>query len=476
MSGTHTSPLETLRARGLLHQVTDDAALTAHLTGGHDGGTGKAPRRGAPEAAHLGGRAVYCGFDPTADSLTIGNLVPIILLAHFQRAGHTPVVVMGGGTGLIGDPSGKTAERQLRTREEVEANVRSQMRIFERVLSFDAAKPNRAVMVNNAAWLEKLSFLDALRDVGKHFSVNMMIQKESVKERLHNRDQGISYTEFSYMILQAYDFLVLFRDHASLGIHSPVTIQCGGSDQWGNMVGGIDLIRRVQAHEQPQSSDAEAPKESVAFCLTAPLVTKSDGGKFGKSESGAIWLTPERTSPYAFYQFWLNTADADVVKFLKMFTFLPLEEIGRLEASLASDPGKREAHKALAREVTRLLHGEEELAKAEAAAAALFGRAKGDVESDGPFVLPADLLGSAPTTTHARALLAGAGMSLVDLLAQTTLAKSKTEARTLLGQNSISVNGRKAALDARVTEATLVSGNLIALRRGGKTWHITKWE
>ncbi len=466
----HSSPLDTLRARGLLHQVTDDAALTVHLTGGSP--------TSAAGTTHPGGRAVYCGFDPTADSLTIGNLVPIILLAHFQRAGHTPVVVMGGGTGLIGDPSGKSAERQLRTRDEVEANVRSQMRIFERVLSFDPALPNRALMVNNAQWLEKLSFLDALRDVGKHFSVNMMIQKESVKERLHNRDQGISYTEFSYMILQAYDYLVLFRDYASLGIHSPVTIQCGGSDQWGNMVGGIDLIRRVRAHEQPQSSDAEAPKESVAFCLTAPLVTKSDGGKFGKSESGAIWLTPERTSPYAFYQFWLNSADADVVKFLKTFTFLPLEEISRLEASLTSDPGKREAHKALAREVTKLLHGDEELAKAEAATAALFGKPKagGESETDGPFVLPEDILGSAPTTTHARALLAGAGLSLVDLLAQTSLAKSKTEARTLLGQNSISVNGRKAALDARVTEATLVSGNLIALRRGGKTWHITKWE
>ena len=233
MSNPEVGLLQTLRQRGLLHQVSDEAALSVHL----DSGVG----------AHAGaGRAVYCGFDPTADSLTIGNLVPIILLRHFQLAGHTPVVVMGGGTGLIGDPSGKTAERQLRTRDEVESNVRSQMRIFGRVLDFSDQTPNRARMVNNADWLTRLSFLDALRDVGKHFSVNVMIQRDSVRERLHNREQGISYTEFSYILLQAYDFLVLFRDHAAHGVRQPVTIQCGGSDQWGNMVGGIELIRRVR--------------------------------------------------------------------------------------------------------------------------------------------------------------------------------------------------------------------------------------
>jgi tyrosyl-tRNA synthetase len=447
--------LSALRLRSLLHQATDEPAFERHLA--------------AP-------RAVYCGFDPTADSLTIGNLVPIMLLAHFQRAGHTPIVVMGGGTGLIGDPSGKTAERQLRTREEVQANVRSQMRIFRRILDFDSDAPNAARMVDNADWLCPLGFLDALRDVGKHFSVNMMIQKESVKERLHNRDQGISYTEFSYMILQAYDFLVLFRDHAKFGIPQPVSIQLGGSDQWGNMVGGIDLIRRVSAADNPALHEQQ--RESLAYCLTAPLVTKSDGGKFGKTEAGAIWLTPERTSPYAFYQFWLNTADADVIRFLKTFTFLPMEEIARLETSLKTDPGKREAHKALAREATRLLHGEEELTKAQAATAALFGKKSASPDggaSDVPFMLPEETLNSAPSSSHDKKLLDGVGMSLVDLLAQTTLAKSKTEARTLLSQNSISVNGHKAALDARVTAATLLPGGLIALRRGGKTWHITRW-
>ena len=463
MSNPEVGLLQTLRQRGLLHQVSDEAALSVHL----DSGVG----------AHAGaGRAVYCGFDPTADSLTIGNLVPIILLRHFQLAGHTPVVVMGGGTGLIGDPSGKTAERQLRTRDEVESNVRSQMRIFGRVLDFSDSTPNRARMVNNADWLTRLSFLDALRDVGKHFSVNVMIQRDSVRERLHNREQGISYTEFSYILLQAYDFLVLFRDHAAHGVRQPVTIQCGGSDQWGNMVAGIELIRRVRAVESARSGgEAESGEpHAPAFCLTAPLVTKADGGKFGKTESGAIWLTPERTSPYNFYQFWLNSADADVVRFLRLFTFLPMAEIDRLEASLQADPGKREAHRTLAREMTRLLHGEEELAKAEAAAGALFG--KRTAADDGPFVLPEDLLASAPGSTHDRRLLDGVGVSLVDVLAQTTLAKSKTEARTLLMQNSISVNGRKAAADARLTTASLIPGDLIALRRGSKAWHITRWS
>lgn len=461
MSGTPINAvISELRSRNLLHQVTDEAGLAAHLR--------------VPETA--GGRMVYCGFDPTADSLTIGNLVPIMLLAHFQRAGHTPVVLMGGGTGLIGDPSGKTAERQLRTREEVEGNVRSQMRIFQRILSFDQSTPNHARLVNNADWLCKVGYIDMLRDVGKHFSVNMMIQKDSVKDRLHNRDQGISYTEFSYMILQAYDYLVLWRDFQSLGLPKPVTVQCGGSDQWGNMVGGTDLIRRVHAADHPD--ETEDNSRVPAFCLTAPLVTKADGGKFGKSETGAVWLTAERTSPFAYYQFWLNTADADVVRFLKTFTFLPLEEISRLEESLKNDPGKREAQKVLAREATRILHGEEELAKAEAATSALFG--KKNTDQDGPFILPDDILSSAPSSTHDSSLLDGAGMSLVDLLAQTTLAKSKTEARTLLGQNSISVNGKKVTLETRLTRDSLMlsandGGGTIAIRRGSKAWHITRW-
>jgi tyrosyl-tRNA synthetase len=465
--GSATGFLDDLRFRGQLHQCTHEAELASHLASAPAGGT----------------RRAYAGFDPTADSLTIGNLVPIIALRRFQLAGHTPVVVMGGGTGLIGDPSGKTAERTLRTREEVDAIVRSQSRIFRRILDFSG--PNAAVMVNNIDWLAGLSYLDALRDVGKHFSVNMMIQKDSVKERLNNRDQGISYTEFSYMILQAYDFYHLWK---TMG----VTMQLGGSDQFGNIVVGIDLIRKAGSGypHAPRGVDPDplhaerGGTQTPAFGATWPLVTKSDGGKFGKTESGAIWLTakggdddtsPSRTSPFAFYQFWLNTADADVVKFLKTFTFFSHDEINDLAARHTANPGQREGHKALARHMTQLLHGPEELEKVEQATKALFAKSSAGSADDGPFVLPEDLLSSAPTTTHDKALLAGQGMSLVDLLAQTSLVKSKTEARTNLTQNAISVNGRPAALDARLTDATLLPGGIIALRRGKKTWHITKW-
>lgn len=441
--------LADMRFRGQLHQCTDDKGLAEHL-------------RTADMTT--GGRRAYAGFDPTADSLTIGNLVTILALGRWQRAGHTPVVVMGGGTGMIGDPSGKSAERTLLTPEQVAANVQSIKRIFTRVLNFDAG-PNKAVMTDNIEWLGKLTYIEALRDIGKHFSVNMMIQKDSVRERLHNRDQGISYTEFSYMILQSYDFLHL---HEKMG----VTLQMGGSDQWGNIVGGCDLIRRCRPQEGGQN---------VGYGLTWPLVTKADGGKFGKTESGAIWLTaPQgkddvstaRTTPYQFYQFWLNAADADVVKFLKTFTFLPHEEIRELERTHAADPSKRVAHRALARHMTELLHGSEELEKVEQTTRALFSKGGSD---DGPFVLPEELLKSAPTSTHDRALLAGTGMAVVDLLPQTTLADSKSSARKLLEGGGVSVNGHKVAKDARVTEASLISGNLIALRKGKKDWHITRW-
>ncbi len=439
--------LADLRFRGLLHQCTDEAALAEHL-------------RTADMSK--GGRRAYVGFDPTADSLTIGNLVGIVTLGRWQRAGHTPVVVTGGGTGLIGDPSGKSAERQLLTPERVAANVRSIQKIFDRVMEFSGG-PNAAMMTDNLDWLGKIGYLEALRDIGKHFSVNMMIQKDSVRERLHNRDQGISYTEFSYMILQSYDFLHLRR---AMG----VTVQMGGSDQWGNIVGGCDLIRRC-----------EPAGRNDSFGLTWPLVTKADGGKFGKTESGAIWLSaasgpdddsPSRTSAYRFYQFWLNAADADVVRFLKTFTFLSHAQIDELARAHAADPSKREAHRALARHMTEMLHGRDELDKAEQAAGALFGKGG---PADGPFNLPEDLLASAPSSEHERRLLDGVGIALVDLLPQTSLAKSKTEARTLLGQNSISVNGHVAAADARVSQASLVSGNLVALRKGKKNWHITRW-
>jgi len=418
--------------RGLLHQCTDEAGLRRHLA--------------------AGARRAYAGFDPTADSLTIGNLVPITLLAHLQRAGHTPVVVMGGGTGLIGDPSGKSAERQLMTREQVEANVSSQRRIFEALLDFSGF--NAAVIVNNADWLCGLGYLDVLRDVGKHFSVNMMIQKESVRERLHNRDHGISYTEFSYMILQAYDFWHLYKHHG-------VTLQMGGSDQWGNIVSGADLIRRM-AHDHTLET----------FGLTCPLVTRSDGGKFGKTEAGAVWLTPERTSPYAFYQFWLNASDDDAVRFLRLFTFLPRDEIEALAAAHASNPAAREAQRTLAKRVTARLHGPTEADLAERASQALFS---GDIAGLPPETLEQALAG-APSSDHPRDRLAGGGVALLDLLVETGLAKSKREAREFLAAASVTVNGAPAAPDRTLTPADLLHGRFLALRRGKKTWHLTRWS
>jgi tyrosyl-tRNA synthetase len=431
--------LDELRWRGLLAQVTHEDEMRKHLSSG--------TRRG------------YAGFDPTADSLTIGNLVPIMLLAHFQRAGHGPVVVAGGGTGLIGDPSGKSAERQLMTRERVEANVAAQKVVYGRILDFGAGA-TQATIVNNADWLCSLSYLDALRDIGKHFSVNMMIQKDSVRERLHNRDQGISYTEFSYMILQSYDFLHLYRE---LG----VTLQMGGNDQWGNIVAGADLIRRTAA---PQDSGPQDSGPSLAFGLTAPLVTKSDGGKFGKTESGAIWLTADRTSPYNFYQFWLNADDADVVRFLKIFTFKPREEIDALEKSHAQNPGAREPHRALARTVTAMLHGETEAQHAEGAAKALFSGEIAHLPQD----TLRDVFANVPSSDHPKASLA-AGVPILDLLVSTTLAQSKREAKEFLGNGSVTVNGRKVGVDDKLGTADLLHGSLIALRRGKKFWHLTRW-
>ncbi len=458
-----------LQWRGRLAQITDEAALRKHLA--------------------TGTRRAYIGFDPTADSLTVGNLVQIITLALIQRSGHVPVVVVGGGTGLIGDPSGKTAERTLRTRDEVNANVESQKRIYDRILDFAPAAKNRAMLLNNADWLCELSLLDALRDIGKHFSVNMMIQKDSVRERLHNRDQGISYTEFSYMILQAYDFLYLYEKHG-------VTIQSGGSDQWGNIVAGIDLTKKrmfhgayrkhVGAHLDPMALLEPHAQEVIdelnpgfgPFGLTTQLITKSDGGKFGKTESGAIWLTanrpgesaPNRTSPYAFYQFWLLTADADIPKFLRTFTLLSHAEIESLEATHATNPGARDAHRALARHMTTLLHGETETQNAESAAKALFS---GDIAS-----LPADLLtevlASAPSSSHDKATLS-AGIPLVDLLVTTQLAQSKREAKEFLQGGSVTLNGRKVGPEDKATTADLLHNSVIALRRGKKAWHVTRW-
>ncbi len=424
--------LDDLKYRAQVHQCTDEAALRKHLS---------TPRK------------VYCGFDPTADSLTIGNLVSIMGLKRFQMAGHTPIVVMGGGTGMIGDPSGKSAERQLQTLETVAANVKSQERIFRALLDFTG--PNAAVIVNNVDWLGKLNYIELLRDIGKHFSVNEMIKRDSVRDRIA-REHGISYTEFSYVILQAYDYLHLFREMG-------VTLQIGGSDQWGNIVSGSDLIRRL--------ADDGAGVRAESHALTWPLITKADGTKFGKTESGAVWLTADRTSPYAFHQFWLNAADADVVKFLKTFTVFPHAQIEALAAAHAADPGRREAHKALADHMTQMLHGPDELARAKAAGEALFS---GDVASLDLGTLT-EVFASAPSSTHAKAELAGDGLPLADLLAQTTLAKSKREAREHLAAGAVSLNGEKVGPDDRLTTSRLLHASLALFRRGKKAWHVTRW-
>ena len=419
--------LADLEFRGQLYQQTDADGLREHLT---------TPRK------------VYAGFDPTKDSLTIGNLVQILLLRRFQQAGHTPYVVMGGGTGMIGDPSGKEAERQILTPEQVAKNVAGIRVCFERLLDFTG--PNAAVMVDNNDWLGKLGFIEALRDIGKHFSVNMMIQKDSVRERLNSRDQGISYTEFSYMLLQAYDFSYLMQHHG-------VTVQSSGSDQWGNIVAGVDLIRRTQ--------------QKQAFGLTTPLVTKADGGKFGKTESGAIWLAPERTSPYAFYQFWVNSDDADVPKFLRTYTFFSHEEILKLEAEHQANPGARTAHKALAQHMTELLHGPEGLAQAQKTTEALFS---GNVAELSQAAI-GDLFGSAPSVTLGRDKLAGEGYLAVDLLVEGGVVKSKREAREFLGNGAILINGRTPGADARVTAEWLLHDEVLLIRRGRKVWHVARF-
>ncbi len=420
--------LEDLAFRGLIHQQTNPEGLRTHLA--------------AP-------RTLYCGFDPTKDSLTIGNLVPLLLLRRFQQAGHRPVVIAGGGTGMIGDPSGKDAERQLLSLEQIELNVAGQRKIYERVLDFDG--PRGALILNNADWLKGLGYLEVLRDVGKYFSINMMIQKDSVRDRLQNREQGISYTEFSYMLLQAYDFQHLYEQHG-------VTLQVCGSDQWGNVVGGIDLIRRKHQVE--------------AFGLTAPLVTKADGGKFGKTEAGAVWLSAERTSPYALYQFWLNTLDADVVKYLKIFSFLSPDEVVRLSTEHEANPGGRAAQRALAAQVTELLHGASGLEQARVATEALFS---GDVAAL-PRATLEELFQSAPSVKFPKSKLAEEGISAIDFLVEAGVAKSKREAREFLSSNAISISARRADAETRITADWLLFGEIALVRRGKKSWHVARFE
>jgi tyrosyl-tRNA synthetase len=389
----------------------------------------------------------YIGFDPTASSLHVGSLLQVLGLMRLQRAGHRPIAVVGGGTGLIGDPSGKTVERQLLTPEKLEANLSGIRGQLERFLDFGSA--DGAVLVNNAEWLCQLNLVDFLRDVGKHFSVNAMVHRDAVKLRVESREQGMSYTEFSYALLQAYDFVALFDRFGC-------RLQIGGSDQWGNILDGCDLIRRLRA--------------GTAHGITQPLVTKSDGTKFGKSETGNVWLDPEMTPPFSFYQFWMNCDDQDVKKNLRYFTFLDEETVTALDEETDRNPSAREAQKKLAEEVTRMVHGDAGYGEARRATDALFGG--GDLRALSAAELRRALDGL-PRTRLERASLGTDVASLVALVAQSALAPSKSQARTMLGSGSIRMNGAKVDDTARVAGPDdVLAGGLIVLRRGAKSYAV----
>ena len=403
---------------------------------------------------------LYCGFDPTSDALHVGSLLPLLTLRRFQQAGHRPIAVVGGATGMIGDPSGKSQERNLLGESQLQKNLAGIQKIIERFLDFTG--PAAAKVVNNSDWFEGVSFIGFLRDVGKHFTVNHMMAKESVRARLEDREHGISYTEFSYMLLQAYDFKVL---HDREGCR----LQIGGSDQWGNITAGGELIRRMRAaHEAGPAAENDV---NDVFGLTHPLVAKADGTKFGKTEQGTIWLDAGKTSPYRFYQFFVQTPDADVLIFLKYFTFLPHEQLAALEASVKAEPEKRLAQTTLAQEVTRMVHGEAELKRAEAATQALFGA--GIRELDEATLL--DVLSGAPSTKKAEGALA-AGLSLVDLLVDTQLCPSKGQAKKDLAAGGVYVNNERVSdAAATVKPGDLIAGKHLVLRKGKKNYHLVSF-
>ena len=418
------SIIQDLQSRGLIAQTTDAEALDALLNEQKI--------------------ALYCGFDPTADSLHIGHLLPVLALRRFQLAGHTPVALVGGATGMIGDPSFKAAERSLNNLEPVQQWVQSIRGQLEPFLSFEG--DNAAIMANNYDWFGGMGCLDFLRDIGKHFSVNAMLAKESVKQRIERDDVGISFTEFAYALLQGYDFAELNKRHG-------VMLQIGGSDQWGNITWGIDATRRLN-------------QQSV-FGLTLPLVTKSDGTKFGKTEGGAVWLNAKKTSPYQFYQFWLKVADADVYKFLKYFTFLGVEEIDAIEAADQASGTKPEAQRILAEEMTRLIHGEAALEAAQRISASLFAEDQSNLTETDFEQLALDGLPAFEVSGE---------LNIVQALVQSGLAKSNNEARGFVSQGAAVVNGAKVGSDAYVlADADKRFGKYTIVRRGKRNHALLVW-
>jgi tyrosyl-tRNA synthetase len=423
--------LDDLRWRGLLADCTDLAALAQRIA--------------------QGPLTLYCGFDPTADSLHVGNLVPLLALRRFQLQGHHPLALAGGATGMVGDPSGKSAERNLQTPEQVEHNIASVRQQLTQFLDFNAAA-NPARLVNNYDWTAPVSILEFLRDVGKHISVNAMVAKDSVRSRMEDREAGISFTEFSYMLLQGFDFYHLRKSYNC-------ELQIGATDQWGNITVGTELTRKKLG--------------ATVWGLVFPLLTKADGSKYGKTATGTVWLDPKRTSPYRFYQFFVNSDDADVVKLLKTLTFLTAEEITALENEKCTNPGARAAQKALAREMTLLVHGADRLAGALKASEVLFGGALDGLAAE-DFQ---DVIAEAPSTAVERAKLEGAGTSLIDLLVLSGLCPSKGQARKDVEGGGIYVNNVRASEVSRtLTARDILFDRYVLLRKGKRTYAVLRLE
>lgn len=422
-----TTIIEELRWRGLIYDKTE----------------------GLDELTSANKITLYNGFDPTKDTLHVGHLVPMMQLARWQRYGHTPIALAGGGTGMIGDPGGRSAERNLLSLEEIDANVVHIKAQLESILDFEV-KSNPAKVVNNADWLRRLSLVDFLRDTGKHFTVNYMMAKDSVKSRLEREDGGISFTEFSYMLLQAYDYLHLFDVENC-------ALQAGGSDQWGNILTGVELIRRIRGQR--------------AHALVYPLITRADGTKFGKTAGGtSVWLSPEYTSPYRFYQFWYNTDDADVITYLKYFTWLTQADIEGLQAMLFDQPERREAQRTLAREVTRMVHGETALARAEQASQALFG---GDVTGLDAADIE-DIFAEVPSSQVAKEALSD-GLAVVDLLVGGGLANSRADARRAIQGGGIYLNNERVTDAAQTVDLSgALHGRFLLLRKGRRQYHLVR--
>lgn len=416
--------------RGLIHQVTDDQHLPKWLSDGS--------------------RTVYAGFDPTADSLHLGSLLPLLYLRRFQKAGHKPIALVGGATGMIGDPSGKSQERNLLSVEQLDANVEGMRRQMSFFLDFDCGVSS-AVLVNNYSWMQNFSYLEFLRDIGKNFPVNVMLAKDSVKGRLERSDSGLSYTEFSYMLLQAYDFVHLNREYGC-------ELQIGGSDQWGNITAGIDLARRMHSVQ--------------LYGITCPLLTKSDGTKMGKTETGTIWLSADRTPPYQFYQYLIRVADDDAGMCLRFLTELSEEEIQSLDKSREQSPQKRESQRRLAEELTRLVHGDEGLAAAERATEIFFGAEISDLDDRQLASIFADV----PSNELPRSQLAGEGLPIIDALVAAGLSKSKGEARRTIQQGGAYVNNRRETeIETTLSESHLASETTIVLRSGKRNYALLRF-